>query len=492
LNRRNFLHQASRGLAALWAAPWLGISGCGNSNSPSLQDLSPLPWDALARALQGELLFPDAPEFESSTRPWNLRFLGLRPMALARCVSVADVRACLLWAQQNQVPLVARSGGHSYAAYSLTSGLMIDISGMRNLELDPVTGLARVAGGARNATLYAALRGPSRAVTHGRCREVGVGGLVLGGGIGFNMRARGLTCDQLVETDIVLASGEVLTCSENQNSDLFWACRGAGGGNFGIHTSFTFQTFPVSNLTVYQITWTTQLRQVLEFLIDTLLASPASVGCKVSVLARPGQGLQLILLGQIVGTAGELDALLAPVFQLAAPSISDVRTVSYWDGQDFLSEEGDPEFVHERSRYIFGKLSEAGLDTIFQQLGQWPGTSVSANWKFFLMGGAVAAKSNDATAYVHRQATMISSIDLEWSATDSTQVVAANQAWLNQFHQAMLPFTSNRCYQNFIDDSQSDFLQAYYGENLARLIEVKRKYDPKNVFRYPQSIPTGV
>lgn len=491
MNRRQFVRQSLQGLAALWIAPWLGISGCGSS-SPSFQDLSPLPWDRLARVLEGELLFADNPAFESSTRPWNLRYLGLRPMALARCRSVADIRACLLWAQEFGVPLVARSGGHSYAGYSLTSGLMIDVSMMREVQLDPVSGLCRVEAGARNATLYEKLRPPSRAVTHGRCREVGVAGLVLGGGIGFNMRAHGLTCDQLVETEVLLASGELITCNESQNSDLFWACRGGGGGNFGIHTSFTFQTFPVTTVTVYQLSWRSHLRALLEQLVESLLVAPNTLGCKVSLVARPGRGLELVLLGQLVGSPEELNGLLSEVFALAPPDASDVRTLNYWDGQDFLSENGDPEFSHERSRYVFGKIEPAGLDTIFQQMSRWPGTRVAATWKFFLAGGQVAAKTPEETAYVHRRATLISSIDLEWSADDPPALVTANQAWLAGFHEAMQPFTSSFCYQNFIDDSQSNFLRAYYGDNLARLVEVKARYDPKNIFRYPQSLPTSL
>ena len=137
-------------------------------------------------------------------------------------------------------------------------------------------------------------------------------------------------------------------------------------------------------------------------------------------------------------------------------------------------------------------MSSEGLDTIFEQLGRWPGTSVGATWKFFLMGGAVAARADDATAYNHRKATLLSSIDLEWSPADSPGLMLKNQAWLSAFHEAMRPFTSDHAYQNFIDDSQTNFLRTYYGSNLERLVQVKRHYDPNNVFRYRQSIPTAL
>ena len=485
MQRREFLQRSGATMLGLW----LGM-GCGSETAvaPSIPG-SGLPWDALARLLQGPLLLPGAPDFSQIVAPWNLRYIDQKPAGVARCQSVADVQACLAWAQSNGVPLVARSGGHSYAGFSLTPGLMIDVSPMNQLSLDSATGLARVGGGARNANVYSALRAPSVSVTHGRCKQVGVGGLVLGGGIGFNMRLHGLTCDGLVETELVTADGRVLTCNAQENSDLFWACRGAGGGNFGIHTSFTFQTFPVTQLTIYQLKWRTRQRQVLGSLNQVLSTAPRELGCKVSLVASPDGSLEVQLLGQFLGTPVQLDSLLAPVYGVAAPDSSQVEVRAYWDAQEFLSEEGDPGYSHERSHFVFGQLSEVALDTVVDFMLRWPGTSVSADWKFFLMGGAVADHAPEATAYVHRQASMISSVELEWSAQDSSKTVAENQVWLKEFHAAMRSLTSGTSYQNFIDADEPDFLRAYYGTNLERLVSIKSQVDPNNVFHYAQSIP---
>lgn len=471
---------------------WLG-PGCGPSNTvvPPTPGLSTA-WTVLARLLQGPLLLPGAPDFNRVVAPWNLRFAGQKPAAVARCQSVSDVQACLAFAQSQGIPLVARSGGHSYAGFSLTPGLMIDVSPMNQIEFDPASGRARVGGGGRNANVYAALRPPSVAVTHGRCKEVGVGGLVLGGGIGFNMRLHGLTCDALVETEMVTADGRLLTCNAQNNRDLFWACRGAGGGNFGIHTSFTFQTYPVGQLTVYLLKWSSNHRQVLGALSQLLPNTPRELGCKVSLVASPNGTLEVQLLGQLVGSPTQLNSLLAPVLNLFAPTSSQVETRSYWDGQEFLSEEGDPQFSHERSHYAFGPLSDAALDTVMDFMLRWPGTSGSVDWKYFLLGGAVADVAPADTAYVHRQAALISSIELVWTAQDSPQVIATNQAWLADFHAAMRSLTSDSSYQNFIDEEQPDPLRAYYGGNLERLVSVKAQIDPGNVFRYPQSIPVSL
>lgn len=483
VSRRAFL-RAGAGVALAAGLPgWL--SGCATSPGSGS-----LPWTELAASLQGKLLLPDSPDFRQVAAPWALQYASKLPQAIAMCASEADVRNSLLWSQAYDVPLVARSGGHSYAGYSTTRGLMINVSQMHAVDIDPSTGLARLGGGARNKNVYAACRPFGRAVTHGRCKEVGVAGLVLGGGIGFNMRAHGLTCDGLKETRIVLADGRALTCSARENSDLFWACRGAGGGNFGINTGFTFQTFEVGQYTVFELAWTDRLAEVFDALQTMALKAPDTLGMKLSVVARAGMpGLTLSILGQLAGTRDQLDALLAPVYAVLRPSKQRIDSMAYWDAQEFLSEEGYPEYSHERSRFVPESLSPAAIATILDELRAWPGTSVAATWKFFLMGGAIDRLSPSETAFVHRGNAMISSIELEWTAQDPRERVEINQRWLSRFHDRMERYTSSFCYQNFIDPAQQDYLHAYYGANLGRLREIKRRYDPKNVFRYPQSIP---
>lgn len=253
-------------------------------------------------------------------------------------------------------------------------------------------------GGARNADVYRALGPVNRALTHGRCKGVGVAGLVLGGGIGFSQRLRGLTCDQLIETEIVIASGELLRCNSEENADLFWACRGGGGGNFGVNTSLTFQTFPVDVVTVFRLAWTTGLDELLPAALDLLPTTPDRLGCKLLVDA--GKGVRLELLGQLRGTQDELAALLAPLYRIATPSEAAISTLPYWDSQELLSEDGSPEYSHERSRYILRPLPPEGARTILDFVRRWPGTHDGAQWKIFLAGGVVAAVPPDATAFV--------------------------------------------------------------------------------------------
>ena len=267
MNRRVFL----RGLSsAAIGASALGLLGARRA----------VPWNELAHRLQGKVLLPGDQWFAAYAQPNNLRYEALLPQAIALCKNAQDVRTSILFAREYDVPLVARSGGHSYAGYSTTSGLMIHIRMMNRLSFDANTGIATVAGGVRNANVFAALRKGKFAITHGRCPSVGTAGFVLGGGIGFNMRAHGVACDQLRATEIVTADGAIRTV--RGNDDLFWACRGAGGGNFGIHTSFSFQTYEIAPLTVFSLTWN-QRERVFERLLDVLGDAPATLGSRIKV-----------------------------------------------------------------------------------------------------------------------------------------------------------------------------------------------------------------
>jgi FAD/FMN-containing dehydrogenase len=485
LTRRQLLKGAAG--SALGASQ---LRGRARAEMPVVTTSPPPDWRGLAQLLSGELLQSDVPDFDRIATPWNLRFASTVPAGIARCASPEDVVICLLWAQRNEVPIAIRSGGHSYAGFSTTDGLMIDVSPMNTVSGIDEEGLLRLDGGARNANVFAALQAGNHAITHGRCKGVGVAGLTLGGGIGFSQRLRGLTCDQLVQTEIVIASGERLVCNATENADLFWACRGGGGGNFGVNVSLTFRTFSVGDYTVFKLNWSKGIDDLLPAALELLPSLPDRLGCKLQVEA--GSKAVLNLLGQLAGTQAELAELLAPLYRIAQPSEAAISVLPYWLSQEILVEQGTPEYSHERSHYIYRPLPAEGIATILDHLRRWPGTHDGGEWKIFLAGGAVASVAPEATAFVHRKAWMLSAIDLAWTAEDDEAVVADNEAWLDTFHAAMRPFTSDESFQNFVDGAETDYLRAYYGTNLERLVEVKRRYDPGNLFRFPQSIPLSL
>jgi FAD/FMN-containing dehydrogenase len=482
LDRRDFLKAGSGALLGLAASPPV--------YALEADKAGPADWADLADSLNGHLIARGVPNFASIAAPWNLRFATTLPQAIARCASPEEVRTCLHFASAYQVPFAIRSGGHSYAGFSTTQGLLLDVSAMNDVRYDAASERVHLGGGARNANVYAGLSPFNRGITHGRCRGVGVAGLVLGGGIGFSQRRKGLTCDQLVELEIVTASGELIRCNDSEHSDLFWACRGGGGGNFGVVVGMTFQTYPVDRVTAFRIGWSAGVDELLPATLDLLPSTPDRLGCKLSLAA--GKEPKLHLLGQIAGTEDDLAQLLAPLYRLATPSDEAITTLPYWQSQDFLLEEGEPELSHERSRYVFRPMPKQASAAILDHLRRWPGTSEGAEWKMFLAGGAVAKIAPAATAFVHRKALMLTTIDLEWSEADSPEVIAKNQAWLDSFHAAMRSFASDESYQNFTDEAETDHLRAYYGTNLERLVRIKRKFDPDNLFRFAQSIPLAL
>jgi FAD/FMN-containing dehydrogenase len=490
-SRREFISTGVRAAAGLTLISSFAVAleSCTKENPVGPTGI----WDDLAKSMEGKLVMSSDIDFSRLNTQYALAYLSEVPQAIALCNSEEDVIACVKWARKNNIPVAPRSGGHSYAGYSRSTGLIIDLSLMAEVKFDPGTNLATLQGGVHNQQVYTAGRVASVSVSHGRCKGVGVAGLVLGGGIGFNMRKYGLTCDQLISTRIVLSNGEVITASSTENPEVFWAVRGAGGGNFGIHTEFVMQMFPVTTVTWFRIQWRTELEQIFDAFQDVALEAPPELGVKFMVNAREvnageDKELYIEILGQYAGDEAQLRSLLNPVYQVASPTMEIIQNLPYWDAQEFLSEDGSPELAHECSRFCFGKVSPEGRDAIFRNLRNWPGTSVDAMWKYFLMGGKIREVSNDATAFPFREATMISSIDLEW-LPNNNDLLEENFKWLDAFHAEMEQYTSSHCFINFIDRRQTNHLHAYYGEHLERLKAVKRQLDPVNMFNNPKSIP---
>jgi hypothetical protein len=500
LSRRRFLVgstalAAGAGLAARLAVPVARARAPEPARQPS-----EAAWRDLADKLSGPLLRAKSFNLGTIAVPYNARYTDILPDAIALCRSPEDVAVAITWCSETRFPLVVQSGGHSYAGFSMRrSGLMINTLLMRSVSL--ANGSLTVAGGMRNQDIYSVLEPNNLAVTHGRCPNVGAAGFLLGGGIGFNMRAHSVACDQMTASEIVTADGKVRSLTPQARDiegELYWACRGGGGGNFGVNTSFTLATFPAEPLTVFNLTWTEvtkNSRKVALALISALEKGPDGLGTRMSFHApnpkdrAHGAGVLISLIGQLKGPRTQLDDILHDAYAIEKPQQSMIwGDAPYWSVQKLLEEVDGPIPFQERSTFVRpGKAKEATEHT-FDRLMHWPGTSGVADLRFFQTGGQINATDAGATAFVHRDSEWIMDVGLTWSAGDSPLAVTASRLWQDSFYAALRPFSTGGAYQNFTDPSLKDWRTAYYGRNLKRLEDIKKKVDPGRLFDFPQAI----
>jgi FAD binding domain/Berberine and berberine like len=456
-------------------------------------------WGQLSRQLRGRVLRPGDAGYVAASLPYNRRYAAVRPEGVALCADAQDVAAAVRWARHYELPFAARSGGHSYGGYSASRGLVISLAPLKSVRVDRGQLTVTAGAGARNHDLYAGLRGTGVALPAGRCPTVGLGGQLLGGGFGFSGRHLGMTCDQLLETELVTASGEIVTVTRASHPDLFWACQGGGGGNFGINTRFTLRATPVGPVSVYRLEWPWgQAAAALDAVLTLMSHAPAALSCRVGLDVRGGGPVAggapqrgVSALGLYFGPGRELAELLAPVVAAARPAAREIEDRDYVSAQAFLARNVPFGRFASRSRFLRRALPAAGIDTAIRRVERWPGSANAAGGgvTLFAWGGRISQVRPAATAFVHRDAAFLLDAETTWTDKDSPRVVSAGLEWLDGTYRALRPFGTPQAYQNFIDPALADWQSAYYGANLHRLQQVKRNWDPDRAFRFPQAIP---
>jgi len=448
-------------------------------------------WDRLRGLVDGRLRLPGDHGFDEGSRPFNERFRDVRPAAVLSAAGAADVSRAIGWSRDRAVPIVPRGGGHSYAGYSVNRGLVLDLRDIDGVHVDPSTALVTVGGGAQMRKVYAALREHDLIFPLGNSDDVGIGGLVLGGGVSVVSRAMGLTCDSLVSTDIVLADGGTVTCSETENADLFWACRGGGGGTFGVNTSFTFQARPVPVTSTCLVLWDwPHAIDVLATMQEIMRGAPNGFATRIGVSRAAGEDGVVSVIGQHLGPADELREMLAPALAAAPASRVDIEDRTYWEAADYLHHTTAGGAFAVRTRCAPGPLAEDGLRTMVTSVDKWPGSANpdGAGAALFTWGGAINDVPVTETAFAHRDVLFLLSMDTSWQPDESPEVVRDNLDWLTELHRDMGEFAADASYVNFTDPDLDDWRTAYHGPNAARLAEVKRRYDPDRVFSFSQAV----
>ena len=471
-------------------------------------------WRHLQTHLRGDLVRPGAPGYRVAHELFDPQFDGVRPKAVARCASNADVQRCIAFARAHGLPLAVRSGGHSYAGYSTTTGLVVDVRGLRRVALQRGATTATVGAGTLQVDLYASLARHGRCVPGASCATVGIGGLALGGGIGVLARRFGLTCDNVLGLEIVTADGSLRRCDATSHPDLYWACRGGGGGNFGVVTSFVLRAHPAPTVSAFSMDWAwAAASQVVPAWIGWAPRAPDALWSNCALIGTAaGSPPQLRITGVYTGGTGTLAPLLDGLVRSAGTPPETRHVGSYLFLNAMLMEAGCEGFTTAqchlptqnpqgrlsrvafaaKSDFLAKPLGDSGVSTLLQGMAMrgshyhLPGGAVLLD----ACGGAINRVAADATAYVHRNDLCSLQYYAAWPTAATAAVRRANRAWLSAYHAAMRPFVSGYAYQNYIDPQLRDWPHAYYGANLPRLVSVKRRYDPQNLFHFAQSIPT--
>jgi FAD/FMN-containing dehydrogenase len=465
-----------------------------NTSDGSGRDIASEAVEQLRSGLRGTLLAPGAPGYDESRTIWNA-MIDRRPALIARCTSAADVAAAVRFARDHDLLLAVRGGGHNIAGNAVCEGgLMIDLSPMKAVRVDPDNRTARVEGGATLADFDREAQAFGLATPLGINSTTGVAGLTLGGGFGWLSRRLGLTIDNLLSAEVVTAKGEVLRASSDDDPDLFWALRG-GGGNFGVATAFDFQLHPVgpevlSGLIIHPLD---AARDVLAFYRDFLPTTPEEFVCWFVMRKAPplpflppewhGKEILALAVCYSGNNLAEGERIAAPLRKFGQPIADVIAPQPYAVWQTILDPLLTPGQRNYWKSHDFREVSDGLINALIEHARKLPDPNTEI--AFAQLGGAVSRVPNDATAYGHRDGEFVLNVHGRW---ESRAKDAACIGWARDLFQATAPFATGNVYVNFLTQDEGDRVRAAYGRNYDRLSNLKNKYDPSNLFRLNQNI----
>ena len=468
--------------------------GMGGGGTTSIDESA---LQALRGSVKGRVVTPGSSDYEEARTLWNA-MIDRHPALVIRCQGADDVAQAVRFAARHKLLISIRGGGHNIAGNAVCDGgLMIDLSLMRAVTVDATARTARVEGGATLADLDGATQKFALATPVGINSTTGVAGLTLGGGFGWLSRSLGLTIDNLISADMVTADGQRVTASATSHPDLFWGIRG-GGGNFGVVASFEFKLHPVgpdvlSGLIVHPLA---AARDVLRFYRDFLAKAPEQFVCWFVMRKAPPlpflppewHGKEILALAACYcGDIAEGERVAKPLRAFGTPIADVIAPHPYQVWQTILDPLLTPGMRNYWKSHDFLALPDGLIDVFVDYASRLPDPQTEI--AFAQLGGAVSRVPLEATAYTHRDAQFVMNVHGRWDAPDKD---AACIAWARGLFQAAAPFATGGAYVNFMTQEENDRVRAAYGANYKRLVDLKNKYDPTNLFRLNQNIAPTV
>jgi hypothetical protein len=437
----------------------------------------------LESGLRGDVVYPGDRGYDPARAVFN-GMIDRRPLAVVRSADASDVIRCIEFVRRHDLPLSVRGGGHSVAGDAVhDDAIMLDLSGMKAVQVDPETRTVRADPGLTLGEFDRATQAVGLATTLGVVSVTGIAGLTLGGGLGWLNGRYGLACDNLISADVATADGQLLRASAQQNADLFWGIRG-GGGNFGVATSFEYQLHPVDVVLAGGLSFPLiAAPQVLRFYDDFVKAAPDELSTAVSLALNPTGEPTVSIVVCYCGPIDEGEKVLHPLRTFQSPMVDWIQPLPYAALQSANDERFPSGRLHYWKSGWLPDLTDGAIDTLLQFLPLMPSSASSVGLQ--QMHGVASRIAPSATAFPHRAEQYDFLILSQWSdATDSDR----NVEWTKALFQAMQPHLEESVYVNNLGDEGPERVQAAYGDNYSRLAALKGTYDPDNLFRANQNI----
>jgi FAD/FMN-containing dehydrogenase len=439
------------------------------------------------KSLRGALTCPGDDGYDVARQVWNAN-IDRRPALIACCAGVADVINAVNFARTQNLLVSVRGGAHSFAGTAVCDGgMVIDLSRMKGIRVDPTKRTVRAEGGVKWGEFDHENQAFGLATTGGTVADTGIGGLTLGGGHGWLGSKYGLASDNLLSVDIVTADGQLLTASATENPDLFWAVRG-GGGNFGVVTSFEFRLYPVGPVLAGLVLHPFQkAKEVLKFYREFASSIPDELNTACGVLTSPEGAPVVGIMACYNGPIAAGEKALRPLREFGPPLADQIRPMPYTEFQSALDPLVPPRRQYYEKVHFMREISDGAIDTMVAHFAK-----VTSPLSFLFLQQTGGAMQRGATAYGHRDAMYNFIIASAWLDPGESEI---HIRWTRELWQAMQPFSTGGVYVNDIGreaEEGADLIRAAYGHNYQRLVALKNKYDPTNLFRHNQNIKPTV